>query len=120
MRLNLDMLRTRTRERILRDAFIEAKQAFVADGTNGTVAERSAHIEPAKQAGFRVVGYYFESRVSPALDRNAGRANPVPHKGVLGQAARLQRPAMGEGFDALYYVRLIDGGFEVMEWIDEV
>ena len=44
VRLSLDMLRTRNRERLLLDACIEAKQPFVIDNTNPTVEERARYI----------------------------------------------------------------------------
>ena len=40
MRLNLDMLRTRNREKILLEACLRAKQSFVIDNTNSTLTER--------------------------------------------------------------------------------
>ena len=120
MRLNMDMLRTRRKVKILLDACIEAKAPFVVDCANGEVSERVVYVSAAKAAGFRVVGYYFESRVAPAMQRNATREKPVPEKGILGQAGRLQRPSLVEGFDELFYVRVVPPDFEVSEWCDEV
>jgi predicted kinase len=114
------MLRTRHRERLLLDACIEAKQPFIVDNTNATLAERRTYMEAARQAGFLIIGFYFESRVAPALERNEARGASIPARGILGTAARLERPALSEGFDRLHYVRLIDGKFDVQEWIDEV
>ena len=54
------MLRTRYREELLLKACLDAKQPFVVDNTNPTSEERARYIEPAKQAGFRVFGYYFD------------------------------------------------------------
>lgn len=122
IRLNYDMLRTRHRESILLRACIEARQPFVSDNTNVTPEERARYITPARAAGFRVVGYYFSSRVDDARRRNArreGRAR-VPDAGILGMAGRLVRPRREEGFDALHYVRIAeDGAFVVEEWRDE-
>jgi hypothetical protein len=44
----------------------------------------------------------------------------VPDVGILSAAKRLELPTPGEGFDALRYVRLVDGDFVVEEWRDEV
>src|ERR1041385_7920282 len=101
IRINLDMLRTRTREDLLLKACIDAKQRFVVDNTNVTPAERAKYIELAKAAQFRVVGYYFESKIHDAMARNAQRIpeHRIPEKGVLGSYGRLQRPQMSEGFD---------------------
>ena len=122
VRVNLDMLRTRNREALLLGACIEARQHFVVDNTNPTVAERARYIEPARSEGFRVVGYYFQSSIRTALQRNAERpdAKRVPDAGVRGTHARLELPSAGEGFDSLFYVSITEAGFCVEAWSDEV
>lgn len=123
VRLNLDVLRTRHRERVLLDACLGCGQSVVIDNTNPTPSERAVYIEAARAAGFTVIGYYFASQVAAALARNAGRpeAQRVPDRGVRGTAARLVHPRVAEGFDALHYVRLdAERGFVVEVWRDEV
>lgn len=122
VRLNLDMLRTRRREELLVRACIKSRTPFVVDNTNSTREVRARYIAPAKLAGFRIRGYYFESRVSDALLRNAARAaaEQVPEVGIRGTSACLQIPTRDEGFDELYYVRMTPSGFDVQEWKDEV
>lgn len=122
MRINLDMLKTRHREKRLVQACIETSQPFVVDNTNPTRAERAVYIQAAKAAGFRVVGYYFQSRVEDCLRRNNQRPTwqQVPHKGILGTAGRMELPGRDEGFDALFYVRIAGDSFVVEEWNDEV
>lgn len=123
VRLNLDMLRTRHREAILLRACIDGKTRFVVDNTNPTREERRRYIEPARAAGYSVVGYYFQSSLEPALERNARREGKerVPDAGVRGAYGRLELPSRSEGFDELYYVSVgMDGEFEVQEWNDEV
>jgi predicted kinase len=123
IRLNLDMLRTRHRERILLQACLSAKQPFVVDNTNVLVEERALYIALAKQAGFRVVGYYFRADVQAALKRNSRRTGKavVPDQAILGTYRRLQVPRQDEGFDQLYYVSINEANeFEVREWLDEV
>jgi predicted kinase len=122
LRLSLDMLRTRHRERRLLHACVEARQQFVVDNTNPTRAERQVYIAPARGAGFRVIGYYFQSRVEDCNRRNEQRpaARRVPLKGLLGTAGRMELPSLDEGFDELNYVRIDEnGGFVVEEWRDE-
>ena len=119
VRINLDMLRTRHRESVLLRACLDAKQPFVVDNTNPTRAERAAYVAPARAAGFRVVGYYFRSKLSDALAYNARREDRgrVPDRGVMGTAGRLELPSPDEGFDQLFYVRHDDaGGFVVEAW----
>lgn len=122
VRLNLDMLKTRHREEVLLRACIDAKQPFVIDNTNPTRAERQRYIAVAKAAGFRVIGYYFASRVVDAVARNAARptTDQIPDIGIKGTSARLELPNRGEGFDDLFYVRIAESGFDVQEWRNEV
>jgi predicted kinase len=123
VRLNLDMLKTKHRLRLLLQTCLDAKQPFVVDNTNVTKEVRADFIAQAKAAGFRVVGYYFRSDVVSALVRNSGRLDSarVPDRGVLGTYKKLEMPQREEGFDSLYYVRIdATGRFEVEEWADEV
>lgn len=123
VRINLDMLRTRHRENLLITACLEGQQRFVVDNTNVTREERSRYIAAAKGARFRVIGYYFSSRVADALARNAARPemHRVPDKAVLGTSARLELPSPDEGFGELNFVRFNgNGGFIVEPWKNEV
>ncbi len=123
VRLNLDMLRTRHRESVLLRACIEGKARFVVDNTNPTRDDRRRYIDAARAAGYRIVGYYFQSSLPVALERNAGRegSERVPDIGVRNTYAKLELPARDEGFDELYYVSVAPGGgFDVQEWTDEV
>lgn len=123
IRINLDMLRTRYREELLLKACLDARQPFVVDNTNPTSEERARYIVPAKQAGFRVFGYYFASKVEECKQRNEQResAKNVPIQGLLGTYKRLELPNQDEGFNSLYYVSISpDGTFCVAEWKNEV
>jgi predicted kinase len=117
LRLNRDMLKTINRERRLFETCLGSGTAVVIDNTNVTVAERAAFIIPARAVGFRVVGYFFESRVRDALVRNERRGRPVPDVAVKGRSGQLELPRLDEGFDALFFVRLsASGGFDVETW----
>ena len=123
LRINLDMLKTRHRERRFLQVCIETCQPFVVDNTNTTRAERQVYIQTAKGAGFRVVGYYFQSKVEDCKRRNEQRPveERIPVLGILGAAGRLQIPSKDEGFDELFYVRIDEANqFVVEEWKDEV
>jgi predicted kinase len=123
LRVNLDMLKTRHREQRFLTTCIETGQRFVVDNTNPTRAEREVYIRAAKDSGFRVVGYYFQSRVEECRRRNEQRPSgrQVPLRGLLGTAGRMELPSLEEGFDELHYVRIEEGGtFMVEGWKDEV
>ena len=122
IRVNLDMLKTRHREEIITNACIEAKQPFVVDNTNPTIVDRERYIEPCKLKGFRIVGYYFQSSINEALERNSKRTGKefINEVGIRSTFSKLQLPNYSEGFDELYYVRLgKDKSFIVEEWKDE-
>jgi predicted kinase len=123
IRLNLDMLKTRHRERILTQACLEAKQPFVVDNTNVTREARAKYIEQARAAGFSVTGYYFKSDLEAAIERNNQRGGKaqIPVKGIVAMYRKLELPSYDEGFDRLFYVEIGDGGeFLVSDWTDEV
>lgn len=120
VRLNLDMLKTRHREKLLMEACLYAKQPFVVDNTNVTKGGRKRYIEWAREHQFAIHGYYFRSVISEALPRNEARVGKarVPMPGVLGTAKRLELPVFEEGFDTLHYVQFdAEGGFIVEEWM---
>jgi predicted kinase len=124
VRINLDMLKTRHRETILITACLEAKQSFVVDNTNVTTADRARYIPLARQAGFQVVGFYFQSKLNSALQRNAQRSGKavIPSKGVIARQRQLTLPSYSEGFDQLYYVKIdaVTNQFIVEEWKNEL
>jgi predicted kinase len=123
IRLNLDMLKTRRRERILLKACLEAMQPFVIDNTNVTREARAGYMSQAKAAGVSVIGYYFKSALQSAVERNNQRSGKarIPVRGIVATHRKLELPSYDEGFDQLFYVEIgDDGAFIVKEWGDEV
>lgn len=118
LRINLDFLKTRNREKKLLEYCIKVKLPFVVDNTNPTIAERKVYIELAKAAKYRIIGYYFQSDIKECLKRNSKRLGKqrVPNVGLFATQNRLQIPGFDEGFDELKYVILKDGDFEVTEY----
>lgn len=112
VRINLDMLRTRNRERIIFQACLQAKQPTVVDNTNPTKKDRARYIIPAKEAGFKVTGYYFPSRVEDSIKRNERRTGRqvIPTEGIAATHNRMELPSFQEGFDEIYCVKLLDRG----------
>jgi predicted kinase len=118
VRISRDMLGSRHRQRLLLAACLEARQPFVVDDTSAAKARRAEYIEAAKAAGFRVLGFFFQTSLGDALRRNRQRpaARVIPAAGVAGTYKRLEPPAWEEGFDELYTVEIApDGRFEVTE-----
>lgn len=119
VRLSLDLLKTRRRERTLLEACLVTGQPFVIDNTNVTEAERAKYIQAARAAGFRVVGYFFEPDPKGSFERNNMREGRrrVPPAGLFGTLKRLQRPRRAEGFDEMFLVSLSPAGeFVASPW----
>jgi tRNA uridine 5-carbamoylmethylation protein Kti12 len=108
IRINLDMLKTRRREAILLSACLEMKQSFVVDNTNPTAISRARYIGPAKEARFRIIGYYFHSKLTDAQLRNNGREGSecIPDAAVSAIHQRLEPPAIAEGYDEMFVVTI--------------
>ena len=107
VRVNLDTLKTRHREKLLVEECLAAGKSYAIDNTNPTRLDRERYIPAAKAAGYRVVCYFFEPRVEDCLRRNAlreGKAR-VPDVAIYATARRLELPSLDEGFDELYTVR---------------
>lgn len=120
VRISLDLLRTRNRERRMLTTCLETQQPFVIDNTNPTREERRKYIAAAVAAKYSVVGYYFRSNAEECLTRNQKRSERVPDVGIWSTAKKLELPTFDEGFHALNYVRLTDMGFVVEEWKHEI
>jgi len=121
VRISLDLLKTRNRERMFLQTCLATQQRFAVDNTNVRKAERAVYIESAKRAGFRVTGYFFDVDLKDALGRNAKRTGggKIPVAGVVATWKKLERPSPSEGFDELYAVSLNgSGGFAVRPWTD--
>jgi len=118
IRINLDMLKTRHRERRLLETCIQTRQRFVVDNTNPRREDRQRYIVPARKAGFTVIGFHFQSPLADAIERNRLRPETerIPEKGLRGTYAQLETPTLDEGFDALYCVELRrPSGFTIRE-----
>lgn len=120
LHINLDMLRTRHREQRFLETCFETKTSFVVDNTNLSRKIRANYIGQAKTHEYRVIGYYFQSKLADALQRNVQRLDDerIPDKGIYAAATRLEQPSQDEGFDELWYVCITDSGFLAEVWND--
>jgi predicted kinase len=114
VRINLDTLRTRTKERALLEECLASGRSFVVDNTNPTAADRQRYIAPAKAAGYLITGFFFQSSLSECLERNNSREGKakVPAKAVAGILRKLEQPSCEEGFDHMYVVKIVNGIYE--------
>jgi predicted kinase len=116
VRISMDLMRTRHRERRFLETCLQTGHRFVVDNTNPTAAERRPYVDAARQAGFAVAGYEFRTSADAALERNArreGRAQ-IPVAGLLGTFKRLEPMQTDEGYDEVVVVEISEaGGFVV-------
>ena len=118
LRINLDMLKTRHREKIIFNACLEGKQPCVVDNTNPTKQERKKYVAAFKEHRFSVDGYYFQSNFNECMNRNSKRTGKarLPEIALKSTRSKLELPDYAEGFDNLYYVSITIDGFKVKEW----
>ena len=119
--VNLDTLHTRNKERILLDECFASGASFVVDNTNPTRKDRERYISRAKENGYRVISYYFQSSISACKERNSRRTGKalLPVSALAATHRILGLPGWDEGFDELYYVRIDDSSFAVEPWETE-
>ena len=107
VRVNLDTLKTRHQEKLLIEECMQNERNFAIDNTNPTRLDRERYIKPAREAGYRVIGYFLESKIKDCMQRNAlreGKAR-VPEKAIAATSNKLEIPSYEEGFDELYFVK---------------
>src|SRR5262249_55910692 len=90
-----------------------------AAGAPGSL-RRPGRPQRLQGCGFRVVGYYFQSRVEDCKRRTEQRpaGRQVPLRGLLDTAGRMELPSPEEGFDELFYVRIEEGGAFMVEGVE--
>ncbi len=117
VRLSLDTLKNRQRERALHYACFAANQRFVIDNTNPDPPSRAPFITAARAAGFRVVAYFFPPDLPNCLTRNSTRTGKarIPDTALLATATKLTPPNPSEGFDAIFHVQLNNNQFIIEE-----
>ena len=117
-RINLDTLKTRNNENRLITECHNRGCDYVVDNTNPTREERARYIIPAQAEGYRIVGYFMQSRLQECIQRNNRREGKarVPAKAIAMTSNRLELPSLSEGFDALYFVKNDGVDITVSEW----
>ncbi len=118
VRVNLDTLKTRNNEqRLISECFALSKD-FVVDNTNPTKADRLRYIGQAKEHGYRVIGYFMQSRLAECIARNNARTGKakIPAKAIAATSNKLEMPSYDEGFDELYFVSNNGVDMRISEW----
>ncbi len=119
--ISLDELNTRNKERVSIEQCFADGSGFVIDNTNPTRADRARYILPARENGYRVVGYYMQSELKACIARNNKRKGKacIPAQAIAATSNKMELPCRDEGFDELYYVKNDGIDMTVSEWRDE-
>jgi predicted kinase len=114
--------RRRRLEAMLEEA-LQGERSVVLDNTNPTPQDRAVFLQMARAHGATTIGYYFESRLADCLERNSRREGiaRVPAVALHMTRNKLVMPGYEEGFDQLFFVKIVPGRrevpeFNVMEW----
>ncbi len=118
VRVNLDTLKTRNQEKLLIEDCIKKEKSFAIDNTNPTKADRGRYIPIAKASGYKVIGYFMESKLKDCIERNNLRQGKekIPTIAIASTSNKLQIPSYDEGFDELYFVKNDGTTMTVSEW----
>ena len=117
-RVNLDTLKTRNNEKkLIADCHARGID-YIVDNTNPKRADRARYISEAKAMGYRVIGYFMQSRLQECIIRNNRREGKevIPAKAIAMTSNRLEMPSMTEGFDELYFVANDGIDMTISEW----
>lgn len=118
VRVNLDTLKTRYQESLIIDECLSEEKSFAVDNTNPTRKDRLRYITLARANGYRVIGYFMESKIKECIARNSlreGKAR-VPEKAIAATSNKLEIPSFEEGFDELYFVKNNGATMTVEPW----
>ena len=118
VRVNLDTLKTRHRERMLIEECLSEGKSFAVDNTNPTRADRNRYISLAQENGYYIIGYFMESKIKDCIARNTLREGSarVPNTAIAATSNKLEIPSFEEGFDELYFVKNNGKSMIIEEW----
>ncbi|MBQ9974869.1 MAG: ATP-binding protein [Clostridia bacterium] len=118
VRVNLDTLKTRNRERLLIEECIRDGKSYAIDNTNPTREDRHRYISAAKAEGYKIIGYFMESKLKKCIERNDKReeCERVPASAIASTSNKLQMPSYDEGFDELYFVENDGVTMTISKW----
>lgn len=117
-RINLDTLKTRHQEQLAIDECFKCGRNFVIDNTNPTIDERGKYILRAKKEGYKILGYFMESKIKDCIERNNQRTGKacIPATAIAATSNKLQLPSYDEGFDKLYFVKNNGLDMAIEDW----
>ena len=100
---------------------IKNEENIVIDNTNPLKEDRARYISVASGHGYKIEGYFMQSRLQDCIERNEQRTGKekVPRNAIAATSNKLELPDYDEGFDSLYFVSFDGGKTEIQEWRTE-
>lgn len=117
--ISMDELHNRNKEAAMVRECIENRQSFVIDNTNPTKEERKRYLDMLEGKGYRVMCYFFQSRVQDCIERNKLRGETVPVKAIAATSNKLELPSREEGFTDMVYIKVMPPHFETDIYVEE-
>ena len=107
VRINLDMIGNRNKERALLIACLVGEISFVVDNTNIKEESRRKYLKLAKEFGFETIIYSFKINKEECLERNSRRKGKkrVPDQAIFAMLGQYKKPEFKEGADKIIGVR---------------
>ncbi len=117
-RVNLDTLHTRNKESLFLEKCFEDSEDIVIDNTNSKIEDRKRYISKAKLFKYKILGYFMQSIIKDCIERNNKRMGKehVPIQAIAHTSNILQMPSYEEGFDELYFVKIKENDYEILNW----
>jgi predicted kinase len=91
---------------LLRQRLALGRPVTWVDATNLTRQERAPYIGIGRSYGCFLEAAYFDVPLEVCRQRNAGRSRVVPDDVLTRMSAKLEPPALEEGFDLVTAIRL--------------
>jgi predicted kinase len=104
VRINLDMLKTRRKEKILLTTCVASGIKCVIDNTNVTRAERENYIDIAKLNKIPIKCVYIQKDVKTCISQNKLRPVHVPDIAIYTKNKKFEMPDISEGFDEVIVI----------------
>lgn len=117
--ISMDELHNRNKEADMIRECIKNRQSFVIDNTNPTKEDRKRYLDMLDGKGYRVMCYFFQSRVKDCVERNRLRGELVPSKAIAATSNKLELPSKDEGFTDMVYIKVVPPHFESELYVEE-
>lgn len=117
--ISMDQLHNRNTEADMVRDCIEKRESFVIDNTNPTKQDRKRYLDMLEGKDYRVMCYFFQSRVQDCIERNKLRGETVPAKAIAATSNKLELPSREEGFTDMVYIKVVPPHFETDIYVEE-